>query len=49
MQSDSGAIVLPSPNHIGVVVEDADRTAKLLSSIGIGPWQTFGFPVAMIC
>jgi len=43
MPSDTGAVALPSPNHIGVVVEDADKTAEFLSSIGIGPWQTFEF------
>jgi methylmalonyl-CoA/ethylmalonyl-CoA epimerase len=43
MPSDTGLRALPSPNHVGAVVKDADETAKLLSSIGMGPWQTFEF------
>jgi len=44
MQSDTGTIALPSPNHIGVVVKDVDETTKFLSSVGgLGPWQTFEY------
>ena len=43
MQSDN-TIALPSPNHIGVVVKDTDKTTKFLSSMwGLGPWQTFEY------
>lgn len=41
MTSDIGLRALPFPNHLGAVVKDADKTAEVLSSIGIGPWQTF--------
>ena len=42
MPSDAGAVALPaSIDHIGVVVEDIDKTMEFLSSIwGLGPWQT---------
>jgi len=42
MPSDIGAVALPaSIGHIGVVVEDIDKTMEFLSSIwGLGPWQT---------
>ena len=41
MPSDNGAIALPPPNHIGVVVKDLDKTTEFLSSIcGLGPWIT---------
>ncbi len=42
MPSDTGAVALPaSIDHIGVVVEDIDKTMEFLSSIwGLGPWQT---------
>jgi len=44
MPSDTGAVALPTPSHIGVVVEDIDKTMEFLSSIwGLGPWQTFEF------
>ena len=45
MQSDAGAVALPSSiHHIGVVVEDIDKTMEFLSSIwGLGPWQTFEY------
>lgn len=34
-------VALPSPNHIGVVVKDVDKTTKFLSSMwGLGPWHT---------
>lgn len=37
-------VALPSPNHIGVVVEDTDKTTKFLSSVwGFGPWQTLDY------
>ena len=40
MPSDTGAVALPAPNHISVVVEDIDKTMEFLSSIwGLGPWQ----------
>lgn len=40
MPSDTGAIALPAPSHISVVVEDIDKTMEFLSSIwGLGPWQ----------
>jgi len=41
MPSDIGAVALPaSIGHIGVVVEDIDKTMEFLSSIwGLGPWQ----------
>ncbi len=41
MPSDNGAIALPPPNHIGIVVKDLDKTTEFLSSIcGLGPWIT---------
>jgi len=41
MPSDTGAVALPAPNHISVVVEDIDKTMEFLSSTwGLGPWQT---------
>ena len=41
MTSDTGAVALPAPNHISVVVEDIDKTMEFLSSTwGLGPWQT---------
>jgi len=44
MQSDTDTIALPSPNHIGVVVEDTDKTTKFLSSMwGLEPWQTLDY------
>lgn len=44
MQSDAGTMVLPSPNHIGVVVKNTDKTLEFLSSMwGLGPWQTFEY------
>jgi len=40
MPSDTGAVALPAPSHISVVVEDIDKTMEFLSSIwGLGPWQ----------
>ncbi|MBA7507869.1 hypothetical protein ES706_06598 [subsurface metagenome] len=37
-------VALPSPNHIGVVVKDVDKTIKFLSSMcGLGPWTTFDY------
>lgn len=40
MTSDTSAISLPSPDHIGIVVKDIDKTAEALSSTwGIGPWR----------
>lgn len=30
-------------SHIGVVVRDADKTAEFLTSLGLGPWQTFDY------
>lgn len=42
MQSDTGAIVQSSLDHIGVVVKDIDKTVEFLSSIlGLGPWKIF--------
>ncbi|MBA7609007.1 hypothetical protein ES703_16193 [subsurface metagenome] len=39
MQSDLGGILFPAPDHIGVMVKDADKTIEFLSSIlGLGPW-----------
>jgi methylmalonyl-CoA/ethylmalonyl-CoA epimerase len=39
MPSDNSATALPPPNHIGIVVEDLDKTIESLSSIwGLGPW-----------
>jgi methylmalonyl-CoA/ethylmalonyl-CoA epimerase len=39
MPSDNSAKALPSPNHIGIVVRDLDRTIEFLSSTwGLGPW-----------
>jgi len=44
MQFTTGKLILPNPDHIGVVVRDADKTIMFLSSIGIpGPWRTFDF------
>ncbi len=41
MQSDTGAITLPSLAHICVVVKDLDKTTEFLSSLfGLGPWHT---------
>ena len=41
MPSDTGAVALPAPSHISVVVEDIDKTMEFLSSVwGLGPWQT---------
>ena len=41
MSSDNITTVLPSPNHIGIVVKDLDKTIEFLSSIwGLGPWVT---------
>jgi len=37
---------LSSPSHFGLVVKDADKTAASLSSLGIGPWQSFEFAPA---
>ena len=34
---------LSSGSHIGIVVKDADKTAKFLSSLGVGPWHTFEY------
>ena len=40
MSSDTGAVALPPPDHIGIVVRDIDKTIEFLSSAwGIGPWQ----------
>lgn len=40
MASDIGPVTLPSPDHIGVVVKDIDKTVEFLSSVwGIGPWE----------
>ena len=40
MESGVSPIALPQKIHIGVVVEDMDRTINLLSStFGIGPWD----------
>ena len=37
-------VALPSPNHIGVVVKDVDKTSKFLSSMwGLGPWHTLDY------
>ena len=44
MQSDVDTMVLPSPNHIGVVVKDLYKTIEFLSSTcGLGPWKTLDF------
>jgi len=45
MPSDAGAVALPAAiDHIGVVVEDIDKTMEFLSSIwGLGPWQTMEY------
>ena len=37
---------LSSASHLGVVVRDTDKTAKFLSSLGLGPWETFEFSPA---
>ena len=39
MSSDTSAVDLTSPSHIGVVVKDRDKTMEFLhSNWGIGPW-----------
>jgi len=39
MSSDTRAVDLTSPRHIGVVVKDRDKTMEFLhSNWGIGPW-----------
>jgi len=44
MPSDTGAIVLPSLSHIGVVVKDIDKTTEFLSSLwGLGPWHILDY------
>jgi catechol 2,3-dioxygenase-like lactoylglutathione lyase family enzyme len=40
MASESSPTSLSPVYHIGVIVEDIDKTTKLLSSLlGLGPWQ----------
>lgn len=37
-------IGLPTPDHIGVIVKDAKKTADFLSAtLGVGPWDIFEF------
>ncbi len=44
MLADSRPINSPIPDHIGVVVKDADKTAEFLSSVwGFGPWQLIDY------
>ena len=44
MSADIHGMNLPIPDHIGVVVKDADKTAKFLSSVwGVGPWQLIDY------
>lgn len=39
MQSNTGAVDLTTPSHIGVVVKDRDKTVEFFqSNWGIGPW-----------
>ena len=40
MSLETGALAIDSFSHIGVVVEDIDKTTKFLSSIlDLGPWD----------
>lgn len=42
MTTEIGAIKLPPPRHIGVVVKDIDETTDYYSSMwGLGPWMKF--------
>jgi len=42
MAADIGAVKLPPPRHIGVVVEDIEKTVEYYSSMwGLGPWKKF--------
>ncbi len=44
MSADIGAMNELIPDHIGVVVKDADKTAEFLSSVwGIGPWRSMDY------
>jgi len=40
MTADIGAVKLPPPSHIGVVVKDIDKTVEYYTSRwGLGPWK----------
>lgn len=44
MQSNTGAVALPAPEHISIIVKDIDKTAEFLSLIwGLGPWLTWEY------
>ena len=42
MTENIGAVKLPPPSHIGVVVKDIDKTVEYYTSMwGLGPWKKF--------
>ena len=44
MATDSSNIALPALDHLGVVVEDIDKTKEFLSRVlGLGPWQVIDY------
>ena len=44
MLSNLRNLAYSTPNHIGIVVEDAEKTSKFLSSMcGLGPWSAFKY------
>ena len=44
MVTDSSKTALPAPGHLGVVVEDIDKTTEFLSRVlGLGPWQVIDY------
>lgn len=44
MATDSSKTALPTPGHLGVVVEDLDKAKEFLSRVcGIGPWETMEY------
>lgn len=44
MATDSSKTALPTPSHLGIVVEDIDKTTEFLSRVlGLGPWQVIDY------
>jgi len=44
LATDSSNMALPAPGHLGVVVEDLDKTKEFLSRVlGLGPWQVIDY------
>lgn len=46
MSLNTDTMTLPSIDHLGIVVKDADKIAEFLSRLfGIGPWNIFDYSV----